>query len=76
MLGKFRDWHLATPSVVQRYLILNFCPFLVNKYVSIGIAHKLQLLWYAGVVRCAGEQYRISGLSSIRSRVTPVESQS
>ena len=68
MLGKFRDWHLATPSVEQRYLILNFCPFLVNKYVSIGIAHKLQLLWYAGVVLALTGAARLAWVSLLFDR--------
>ena len=48
-LGKFREWHLVTPNVMPRYLTLNFFPFLVDKYVSTGVADKLQLLWCVGV---------------------------
>jgi hypothetical protein len=50
MLGRFQDWHLATPSVEPWYLKLNFSLFLVDKYISTGIAHKLQQIWYVAVV--------------------------
>jgi len=48
-LGKFHEWHLASPSVSARYLNLNFLPFLIDKYVSPTIAHSLQLMWSVGV---------------------------
>jgi hypothetical protein len=60
ILDKFQDWHLATPSVTPRYLKLNFVPFLMEKYISVGVAYKLKLVWSAAVVLALAAGVRLT----------------
>jgi hypothetical protein len=59
-LHKFQDWHLVTGGVEPRYLKLNFVPFLMDKYVSAGFAHKMQLVWSAAVVLALAAAVRLT----------------
>jgi hypothetical protein len=75
ILGKFHDWRLVTPSVTPRYLKLNFAPFLLDKYISVEIVHKFQLVWTAAVVLAFAATVRLVLLCSRFARQTPNGSQ-
>ena len=64
-LHKFQDWHLATGGVEPRYLKLNFVPFLMDKYVSASLAHKMQLIWSAAVFLALAAAVRLTLLCRI-----------
>jgi hypothetical protein len=61
-LGEFSHWHLATPSVVVRYLKLNFVPFLIDNYLSASIARRLQFVWSVAVVVALAGAVRLTVL--------------